>query len=389
MTDDGMMDLFDGININDLDVLYFDETAMSTTLRNDASEEGSASRSSQVGLSTTVRHAQPINDAEIQNNIRKQIPSATMKHAQWAKKTFNEWLYQRNIKILDTGTSDLMHLSERGHATLATISKGNLNKALQHFVFEVRKSTGEHYPSESLRSLVCGIGSWLQRVEKKPWKIFSDKDFEDARAALDAAMKQTAKSGVNEKTKRASPITDELEESLWRRGYLGQDNPKKLNRTLLYLLSINLGLRGGRELRELTVGPDSELQLRTLDNCTILEYNEKTSKTNRSGLKDRHVQPKCVTIYPLADSNRCTIQLYKKMIDYRPQNCPTNALFLQPCPNFSSSKWYRTTPMGHNTLDLSFRSLMEAAGEDDHNYTNQSGRRTTVTRIVEKTGEYE
>ena len=54
-----------------------------------------------------------------------------MKHAQRAKKTFNEWLYQRNIKNLDTGSSDRVYLSENGHTTLTTISKDNLNKALQ------------------------------------------------------------------------------------------------------------------------------------------------------------------------------------------------------------------------------------------------------------------
>ena len=361
---------------NDIDK-FFEEIDINDLLRFDEITGTSPS---------TSRHAQPITDTDVSDNIMKQIPKSTLNSANWAQKTFDDWLGERNRKILEAGSSELMYLSEEGFATLGTMSKGSLNSALQKFVFEVRKVNGDRYPSETLRSLVCGIGSWLQRVEKKQWRLFSDPDFADARTALDAAMKVTGELNVNQPKKRASPITEQQEESLWERGYLGIDNPKKLNRTLIYLLAIHLGLRGGKEIRELTVGPESELQLRKIDDQEVLEYNEKVSKTKRCGLKDRNVDPKRVKIYPITDRSRCTVQIYKTMIEKRPQNCVTTALFLQSHSHYSNVRWYLSSPMGHNTLDMTFRTIMEAAGEDDRHYSNQSGRRTTVTRIIEKTG---
>lgn len=332
------------------------------------------------------RHLQPLTTEELFSSITNQIPSSTLKHAMWAKNTFDDWVRMRNKRILNSHSSSLMFLSEEGDATLSTMSQGSLNAALKFFFFEVRKKNGDMYPSNTLRSLLVGINYWLN-VNNKPWKLFSDQEFHEARRSLDSAMKESSQKGTNQKTKRASPITKEQEESLWERNYLGSDNPKKLNRTMIYLLSINCGLRGGREIRQLSFGENSDLNLKTLPNGkTIIEYTDSYSKTFKHGLKQHHIEPKIVQVWPADNYERCPVKLYKKMISLRPTNCTTNALFLQPVANYTSTKWYNNTPMGHNVISLSFRSLMEAAGEDG-NFTNQSGRRTTVTRIFEATGD--
>jgi len=231
------------------------------------------------------RHEFPSTSTDIEHRITQQIPQKTLENGKWACKTFNEWIKARNEKILNTHSSALMFLSESGHATLSDLSRDGLNSALQHFVFEVRKKNGLKYPSDSLRQLVCGINFWLKKKENRNWNIFSDSGFEGARMALDSAMKETAREGNNNKPKRAVPITQEQEEDLWNRGYLGDDNPKKLNRTLLYLLSIHCGLRGGAELRQLTYGQNENLSLKLENNTEILEYNENVSKNNNHGLR--------------------------------------------------------------------------------------------------------
>lgn len=333
------------------------------------------------------RHNIPMTFEAIKDKINKQMPEKSKDNAKWARGTFNKWLRDRNEHILNSGSSALMFLSTEGHAELSTLSKDSLNSALTFFVFEVRKTDGTKYPSSSLRHLICSINYWVKHMDNKPWHILSDPEFSGCQKALDAAMKEAAKEGFNLKTKRGACITQNQEESLWNRGYLGQDNPKKLTRTMLYLLSINCALRGGKELRQLTVGDNSELHLvKRSDGQEVLVYTEQQSKTNNHGLKHHHHESKTVTVYPADNPERCPVQIYKQMISLRPLNCKTDALFLQPNPHFSSSKWFNPSPMGHNTLAMSFRSLMEAAGEDG-NYTNQSGRRTSVTRIMEATGD--
>ena len=337
--------------------------------------------------SRTSRNELPSSISDIDLRIEKQTPQKTLSNAKWACGTFNQWVRERNEHILASNSEALMFLSENGHSSLKDITKANLNSALKFFVFEVRKRNGLKYPSESLRQLINGINYWLRKKEKKNWNIFTDSDFEDARNALDGAMKETAKEGNDEQPKRAVSITEEQEEDLWNRFYLGDDNPKKLNRTLLYLLSKHCGLRGGAELRQLSYGENGNLNLvQYKTNIEILEYYKNTSKTNNHGLKHHHIEPKSVRIWPSENANRCVIRLYKKMINLRPAICNTQALFLQPHPHHTATKWYNPIPMGHNTLSLTIRSLMEAAGFDG-NYTNQSGRRTAVTRIIEKTGD--
>jgi hypothetical protein len=335
------------------------------------------------------RHGQPLTSEDIQNAVTNQIPAKTRNNAKWSKNTFNSWVKERNTRILDTHTNDLLLLSEDGPASLETMSKETLNYALKFFFFETRKINGDRYPSDSLRSLFNGIAFYTKNILNKSWQLWTDPEFSDARRALDTAMKQTAEDGINPQRKRAAPIDEEQEKKLWDRKYLGCKNPKTLNRTVLYLLSVNCGLRGGRELRTLTIGPRGSLALKSVDGVRVLEYTESYSKTYKYGLRDHNVEPKVVTVWPADNPDHCPVKLFEKLVSRRPSPCSTDALFLQPVANYTESKWYLNTPIGHNTLDSTIKNLMEAAGEDDENFTNQSGRRTAVTRIMDKTGDKE
>ena len=80
---------------------------------------------------------------------------------------------------------------------------------------------------------------------------------------------------------------------------LGDDCPAKLNRTLIYMFALQLGLRGGAEIRNLTVGVNGMLSLRSavksLEEYII--FKEQFSKTYRSGLRNSHLVPREVKIF--------------------------------------------------------------------------------------------
>lgn len=336
--------------------------------------------------SSVMRHAEPMTEEEIEAERRKSIPKSSISQCKWAQNVFNDWIKERNQTILKSGSHKLMYLSETstdGHEKLELISKEKLSESLRFFFHEVRKKSGDFYPANTLRLLFFGIQRFLHLERGVDWHLMTDSAFLDCKNALDAAMKNTTKMGISLRKKVAASISVETENSLWERNLLGSDCPKKLNRTLIYLISKNCGLRGGQELRRLKWGEGSQLTLKRMsDGTEVLLYNEDISKTNKGGLRDHHIEPKSVTVYPSEKEERCLVKLYKKFAELRPVKDTTGAFFLQAHPKHTHSVWYLNVPLGHNTLSSAIRNLMDAAGEDTANYSNQSGRRTTVTRLL-------
>lgn len=64
-------------------------------------------------------------------------------------------------------------------------------------------------------------------------------------------MKKLQREGLGNNPTKVDVVTQVMEEDLWSGGQLGIDTPKKLLRTLVYTLGVNLGLRAGehRQLR--------------------------------------------------------------------------------------------------------------------------------------------
>ena len=219
-------------------------------------------------------------------------------------------------------------------------------------------------------------------------QVFDDPAFLETRSSLDAAMKVNTAAGVSLTKKQAKPVPLSTETRLWERQYLGRDNPRKLTRTLIYLIGVNCGLRGGKELRNLKWGENAQLTLTRREGDDVLEYREDISKTYKGGLHEHHVVPKTVTVFKSDDPSKCLVNLFIFYSSLRPVNDTTNAFFLQPHPKPTATTWFVNQPLGHNSLTATIRNMMEAAGEDDQ-YSNQSCRKTTVTRIMNATGNKE
>ena len=83
---------------------------------------------------------------------------------------------------------------------------------------------------------------------------------------VDNIMKQRIEDGMGV-VKNSTPISLCMEEEMWRSGILGKHNPKQLSDTMVYILGLNLALRGGIEQKhlrrpgfqpQLSVGHDSD-----------------------------------------------------------------------------------------------------------------------------------
>ena len=371
------MDLLDDVDLDYFQNEFFD---LDSTLQPQTSNQ-------------PQRYSVPLNKHQIEQERLKQIPKSTKFHNHWAQKIFDDWIKQRNEHLLTSecdSTDNHLFLSEisnDGHEKLLSISKEKLAACLPYFFHEIRKKNFDHYPADTLRQLFYSLQRFIRQERRLNWELLKDPLFLESRDSLDAAMKKSTSMGLSLTKKIASPISQEQEETLWSKELLGSNAPKTLTRTLVWLISINCGLRGGSELRRLKWGEVSQLTLcRTEDGTEVLRYNEDISKTYKGGLRDHHVKPKEVTIYPAAKEERCLIRLHKKFSALRPSNDTTGSYFLQSHPKYSNSQWYLNSPIGHNTLSGMIRNLMDAAGADHCHYSNQSGRRAAVTRVYNATG---
>ena len=314
------------------------------------------------------RHAM-ITKEELLDLNKSMKCKATIDKMKWGIKTFKEWYERRCIR---------MNMSE-DQKDIESMSASEINDLLEFFVHEVRKVNQENYSSESLRGLYMAIQYYFRSELERTWNFLMDKEFKTSREALNAAMKKI--NTDNDHTCNSSkPIPEETEELLWARGYLGDDTPKKLLRTICYLLGIHLGLRGGNEHRSLEFG--KQIKLTKCGEDDVLIFNESSSKSNNGGLYHRRRNKReNVIIFPNKQSNeRCPVRLYKKYVSLRPSFCTTNAFYLKALDNFENDKWYQNMPMGRNTLYSTIKNLMEAANVEGR-FTNHSCRKTTGTRM--------
>ncbi len=129
---------------------------------------------------------------------------------------------------------------------VSQVSKGNLAFSLCAFISEIKKVDGGEYPGATLYQIVICIQFFLQKNGLN-WRLLDDPDFLRLRYTLDNVMKERAKQGLGQK-KSAQVISVTDEEKMWSEGILGDSNPDQLRDTLMYLLSINLALRGGKNI---------------------------------------------------------------------------------------------------------------------------------------------
>lgn len=192
-------------------------------------------------------------------------------------------------------------------------------------------------------------------------------------------MKRLRSLGLGVKKKQAEPIRVEEENLLWERGLLGEENPKALLDTMLFLCGIHFALRSGEEHRSLQLS-QFELVVPENGNARFI-YTENYSKNNQGGLQHRKVKPKCVTCYANEkDPERCLVRLYQVYLSHLPTDI--QSFYLTPLRKTKGAMWYSKVPVGHNTLSQTVGRLCKQAGITGLK-THHSLRVTSATRLFQ------
>ncbi len=108
---------------------------------------------------------------------------------------------------------------------LTQLSHAELSHWLTRFILEVRKKDGSEFPPNTLHHLCCGLMCQLRWSGQPSIDFFTDSDFAEFKASLDAEMKRLQSNGTGSKKRQAETITLEEEELLWQKGLLGDSTP--------------------------------------------------------------------------------------------------------------------------------------------------------------------
>ena len=202
------------------------------------------------------------------------------------------------------------------------LEKDSFEYAMCKLLAEVRKVNGDEYPGKTLYHIVVSIQKHLVRGGKK-WKLIESGNFENLCNVLDNLMKEHALNNIGTTTKKAGVINSEIENKLWEEGVLGEESPDQLHSTLLFLLSMNLGLRADDKhhaLRRDTPTKPSQLSFKHNDKGVrcVVYIEDSVTKTNDGGLKHMRKDKKVVWVYPSENIIRCPVRIVDKYISLLP-----------------------------------------------------------------------
>ena len=305
-------------------------------------------------------------------------PSNTVKNNEWALRTFESWRVARNAKY----TSDQCPSN-----MFVTGSHKELCEWLCKFITEARKADGMEYTPRSLYLLLCALQRHIRDIRSnEDTNLFQQPVFHPLKNVCDAVFKRLHNKGIGTDTKVTAVLSEDEENTLWKKGSISLDNPTGLLNAVFFYNGKNFCLRGGAEHRNLKI---SQLRRETtiVDDKEIscYVYTEFGSKNNQGGFASLNRKNKVVRQYE-CDLERCHVKILDKYLQALPPEAIKNDIFyLQPLaqvPANPSAPWFKTTPVGKNTLGTMIKRMCSNAGISER-FTNHSLRAYGATTLFQ------
>ena len=160
------------------------------------------------------------------------------------------WALERNSLPLEQRKADDFTVVPE-YDTLYTLCDLKLCFWLSKFVHEIKKKDGSEYPLNTLDQICAGLQRASRENGLPELKMFRNPRYKLFQDSIDSRMKALTRTGLGVNVKQAKPISGDEEEILWSKGLLGEDDPRTLVNTLVYLFGKYFSLRSGEEHREL------------------------------------------------------------------------------------------------------------------------------------------
>ena len=163
--------------------------------------------------------------------------------------------------------------------------------------------------------------------------------------------------------------------SRWRKAvgewYFRWSKPQVLLDTMVFMCGLYFALRSGQKHWSLQMD-----QIRLVEQpklSAFLVYTENVSRDNPGGLKHCKLSAKEVNHYENRECpQQCFVRLFKCYVSHRSADpIKDNAFYLTPIKYPKTNVWYKSVPVGYNTLSTTMWQLCGQAGVSGH-LTNHS-----------------
>ena len=161
-------------------------------------------------------------------------PANTRKNTSFAVNLYNMWSKEGGHPPLDCGLTYLVAC------------------AVPKFCAEIRKPDGTKYKASTIQNIFSGLSRYYVNEIDPAMSFFQAPEFKKCYATVDGLIREMQKT-EDPKINKAKNISNVEENKLWENNILGDDEPMKLVKTLLFMCGKYFGIRGGDELRNPTV----------------------------------------------------------------------------------------------------------------------------------------
>ena len=324
------------------------------------------SRQDAVANQNTVGGIVTYTDDELEKFKDNMVAKNTKKSTFCAVRRLKAWYEEKHGQQID----------------LDQVSKQNAPELLKHFFIEIRQtsnnSKGKEYEPGTLQTYRNGLRRYfLERpcppaIDNFDLDKTGSAEFEEVATMLSLKKKDLKKKGLGNKPNAADPVEAEDLEKMWSSGAVGLQNPRSLIRLVWWNNVTHLGMRACKEQH------DCQLEDFVVRDQYI-EYTERQTK-NRQGDEGKAKRARKYNnkLWKTDGGERDPYRAFMEYVSHRPKgdDVPNN-FYLTPIDNTTSDVWYKSIPIGVNTLSKMMKQIADKAGLKGK-FTNSSGRKTTV-----------
>ena len=298
---------------------------------------------------------------------RGYVPPNMEKNTKWARKCFEEWLFERNEHYPDEKCPEDI---------LKKQDAEEIGKWFPIFIGEVRRSDGEDYPPRSIHQILSGLLRYMRTVDSNCPNFLDRRDprFQRIQKACETVFRSLHKQGIGVDVRHTPIVSAEEEGMLWERKVLNVSSPKGLLRAVFFYVGKICCLRGGEEQRN-------------LKKSQFTRYVENGSKNRSGGTAQLNLENKIVPIHAVPENcPRCLVFLLDLYFSKLPEfPAKDDVFYLRPkvkVPSSPGEPWFDCIPIGKNKLATLMKEMFVEAGFQEMK-TNHSLRATGATTLFD------
>jgi hypothetical protein len=273
-------------------------------------------------------------------------------------------------------------------AEIENLSAESLNEKFSTFLLSVRKKDGSEYEPTTLRGFLCILDRYL-RQKKFNLNVNSGSQFAKCREVLKGKQKQLKGLGYGNKPNASNELMDEDINKLFDCSLLVVHSPLALVNFLHLTFSMSLGMRGGKEQRDLKFG-DIVIDKDASGEEFIQHVKELQTKT-RTGADPNNSKEIKTTAWANDNPNRCPVNAFRIFTSKRPAKMmKLDSPFFLSVNHVSDRQlhhaWFKETAMGVNHLYGLTKNMIKSCPsiQDGRKLTNHSARRHLVQKLQDR-----